>query len=126
MEAMQTVLPEEASPEAGQPEQPEQAAAPSGENTAGQTGDYLFADSDSRYLTKKEVKKLSKRQLRLARNELYARHGYRFSDQELAAYFEKKSWYVGTIEREDFRDSEQFNKYEIANRDLILKYEQQK
>lgn len=31
--------------------------------------------------------------LRIMRNEIYARHGYVFNDQELLAYFEKKRWY---------------------------------
>lgn len=40
------------------------------------SGDYIFPDSDSKYLKKSKVKKLSKKKLRLARNELYARHGF--------------------------------------------------
>lgn len=60
---------------------------------------------------------------RIARNELYARHGRKFSDEFLVTYFESKSWYEGTIEPEDF-DESVFNEYELANRDLIVEYEE--
>ena len=61
----------------------------------------------------------------IARNELFARHGRKFTDENLKSYFESKSWYEGTIEPEDFDDSV-FNEYEIANRDLIVEYEKEK
>ena len=32
-------------------------------------------------------------QLSIGRNEIYARHGYIFKNQELKAYFNSKSWY---------------------------------
>lgn len=96
------------------------------ESDGGDAGDYIFADSDSRYLKASDLKKLSKKELRLARNELYARHGYIFEDEELSEYFSAKDWYVGSVEGEDFSDKDIFNKYEIANRNLILKYEAKK
>ena len=40
--------------------------------------------------------------LRLAKNEIYARHGRRFKDSELQAYFDSQPWYNGTIEPEAF------------------------
>ena len=73
-----------------------------------------------------EVKKLSKKELRYARNELYARHGYIFEDEELKNYFESKSWYTPSVAGEDFNDEEYFNEYEIANRNLIKKIEAKK
>lgn len=87
---------------------------------------YIFPKSDSAYLKKSQVKKLSAKKLRLARNELYARHGYIFKDEELYQYFSKKSWYHPTVDSDDFKDSEYFNKYEIANRNLIRKIESKK
>ncbi len=60
--------------------------------------------------------------LRYARNEIYARHGRRFSDQELQAYFDGKSWYQGTIEPEDFEES-LLSEIEKTNAELILMYE---
>lgn len=88
--------------------------------------EYILPDSDSRKLTKSDLKKLSKKQLRYARNELYARHGRIFDDEELDKYFRSKSWYVPSISGDDFNDEAEFNEYEIANRDLISKYEKSK
>lgn len=93
------------------------------QDTSENNGDYIFPDSDSRKLKKSEVKKLSKKELRYARNELYARHGYIFKDEELKNYFESKSWYTPSVAGDDFNDEEYFNKYEIANRNLIKKIE---
>ncbi len=41
---------------------------------------------------------------RLARNEIYARHGRKFKDPELQAFFNNREWYHGTIEPEDFSE----------------------
>ena len=67
---------------------------------------------------------LDKETLRLARNEICARHGKMFRDAELRAYFESKSWYSGTIEADAFdRLTNIYNAYEVANIALIQKYE---
>lgn len=84
--------------------------------------EYFIPESDSRYLTMDELEGYTEDDCRIARNELYARHGRKFSDEFLLTYFESKSWYEGTIEPEDF-DESVFNEYEIANRDLIVEYE---
>ncbi len=65
---------------------------------------------------------LSAEQCRIARNELYARYGRKFSDIGLQTYFNSCSWYQGSIAPEDFNETV-FNEYEIANRDLIVQYE---
>lgn len=111
------------SPAAATPEPEATADAP---DASQNNGDYIFPDSDSRKLKKSEVKKLSKKELRYARNELYARHGYIFEDEELKDYFESKSWYTPSVAGEDFNDEEYFNEYEIANRNLIKKIEAKK
>lgn len=85
-------------------------------------GDYIFPNSDKEYLDKKDVKKKSAEDLRLARNEIFARHGYIFKAEDLQQYFNSKSWYTGTIAADDF-DDKVFNKYEKANIKLIKKYE---
>ena len=84
---------------------------------------FIFPDSDSRYLSESELAGLSDWELRVARNELYARHGRKFKDTELQNYFNGCSWYNGTINPDDFNDETMFNKYEMANRDLIRGYE---
>lgn len=87
--------------------------------------EYILPDSDSAYLTKKDLKGLGAEQCRLARNEIYARHGRMFDDEELQAYFNRQSWYTPTIAPEDFQES-MLNDYEMANRDLIVEYETKK
>ena len=84
--------------------------------------DYILPGSDSRYLTMSDLEGLTAEECRLARNELYARHGRIFEDEGLKNYFGSKDWYNGTISGEDFSES-MLNDYEIANRDLIVEYE---
>ena len=85
-------------------------------------GDFVFPGSSSSYLTKSNLKGLSSSQLMIARNEIYARHGRKFDDPGLRAYFQSKSWYKGTVSPANFSDSV-FNKYEKANIMLIKQYE---
>lgn len=80
--------------------------------------DYILPDSDSEYVSLDEVDALSAREKRLAVNEIYARHGRKFDKKEIREYFESKNWYNGTIEPEDFDESE-LNKYERANIETI-------
>ena len=86
--------------------------------------EYLLADSDSRYLTEDDLAGFTAEQCRLARNEIYARHGRRFKDPALQRYFDSLSWYDGTIEADAFNDSV-FNSYERANCSLIIDYERE-
>lgn len=87
-------------------------------------GEYILPGSDSRYLDKSDLRGLSAEECRLARNELYARHGRIFNDEELQDYFNSKSWYYPSIEADDFEES-MLNDYEVANRDLIVEYEEE-
>ena len=85
--------------------------------------EYILPQSNERKLKKKDLRGLSKEELRLARNEIYARHGRMFSDQELQDYFDGQSWYSGYIDPEDFVDSEELSAVERYNAKFILKYE---
>lgn len=84
--------------------------------------DFIIYDSDRRYLTSADLGRLNQEQLRLARNEIYARKGRRFKDQNLQAYFNSKPWYHGTIAPESFTEN-MFNDYERANAYFIADYE---
>ncbi|AYA99971.1 YARHG domain-containing protein [Lachnoanaerobaculum umeaense] len=70
-----------------------------------QINEYIFADSSTRVLTDAEVNALDQNTARYALNEIYARRGRKFKDQELQNYFNGKSWYVGTIEPDNFDES---------------------
>lgn len=88
--------------------------------------DYILLNSDSRYIDKSELSSLSQWQLRLARNEIYARYGYTFEDEELQKYFLNKSWYEedSSINKDTWSD-DSLNEYEKVNRDLIVSYEEE-
>ena len=50
-------------------------------------GDYVIPDSSSRQLDSSDLSGLSEWELRVARNEIYARHGRMFNDSALDSYF---------------------------------------
>lgn len=81
-------------------------------------GDYILPDSDQRYLEKGELVHMNVRQMQMAINEIYARHGRRFRTPEIRDYFVSKLWYDGTIAPQEF-DEAVFNSYENENIALI-------
>ena len=66
-----------------------------------------------------ELEKLPHVIIYLAKNEIYARHGYIFSDPDLQNYFMGQIWYTPQSERGEFDDSV-FNEYEKKNLSLML------
>lgn len=64
--------------------------------------DYIFPNSDTQILTSSDLEGLTDDQLRIARNEIFARKGRLFSETNLQEYFDSKSWYYGEILPEDF------------------------
>lgn len=66
-----------------------------------------------------DVQDLLKADLRLARNEIFARHGYIFRSDDLLQYFGRKSWYKPN---DDFHD-DMFSNMEKQNIELIKSYE---
>lgn len=88
-------------------------------------GDYIFPNSSTEYLTDADVSGLSAQELKIARNEIIARHGRIFDSPDLKAHFESKSWYHGTISPADFdaNINSYLSKLEFANIDMIKKYE---
>ena len=89
---------------------------------AGEDGQYILPGSSSQYLSLADLEGLTKEECRIARNEIYARYGRKFDDEQLQAYFDEKDWYTGTIEASDFSD-DYLNDFEKVNRDLIVEYE---
>lgn len=67
--------------------------------------EYIFPMSDYLELTDEQISALTQDEIRIAINEIYARHGYIFKDNDLKTYFESKSWYHGTVEPENFQES---------------------
>lgn len=87
-----------------------------------ETDDYILPQSSTEVLTEEDIEGLSAEELLLARNEIYARHGRKFSTPEIQAYFDSKSWYNGTISPEDF-DTSVLNSTERANVSFIKSHE---
>lgn len=58
------------------------------------SSDFIFPQSSTKYLSQSQVSSLSDYQLGIARNEIYARHGYIFKLDRFKSYFESQSWYV--------------------------------
>jgi len=67
--------------------------APTPAPPAASSDDFLLTDSSTRPLTPEDIQELDKAQLRLARNEIYARHGRIFKSPDLAAHFGRFAWY---------------------------------
>jgi hypothetical protein len=95
------------------------------EDTVETSNGYVFADSDKKLLTQADLSGLNAEECKIARNEIYARHGRKFKDTELQAYFNSLDWYEGTIDPDDF-DESLLNDIEIANKNLIVAYEEDK
>lgn len=55
--------------------------------------EYIIYDSDIRLLTESELSDYSKEELAYIRNEIFARHGYVFTNEDYKEYFSEKSWY---------------------------------
>ncbi len=88
--------------------------------------EYIFWDSDQRYLTDDDIEGMSKKEINRAKNELYARHGRMFNDEKLQEYFDSCGWYepIYTPEEwEEYGDRYFFNDYEMENRNFLKEAE---
>lgn len=88
------------------------------------SAEYLLSDSDSRLIGREDLINLTPEECKIARNEIYARHGRKFKDAGLQAYFESCPWYTGRIEPDAFADS-YLSEVEKKNRDTIVAFEQE-
>ncbi len=110
---------------ASQTEPSQSSAVPESSNNREVSKDYILEFSSTRILSNSELTDLSAEELRIARNEIYARHGRKFKDKELQDYFNTKPWYHGTIEPNRFNDNS-LSDIEMKNRDLIQEYEKKR
>lgn len=76
-------------------------------------------NASAKILTKTDVENLSKGDLLVLRNTIYARHGYSFKKRFLRVFFDAQPWYipVHTNIKANFSD------IELKNIELLLKYE---
>lgn len=75
-------------------------------------------ETDKKYYTKEEFENEPMLVIHLAKNEIYARHGYTFADKDLYNYFMGCIWYSPTCDSTNFDDSI-FNEYERANLEIL-------
>lgn len=81
---------------------------------------FIIPDSSDRYLTEYDLSGLTKDQLEIARNEIYARHGYQFQQQKMINYFNNQSWYVKSNKKVTTDD---LSELEYANVVFIQRFE---
>ena len=72
-----------------------------------------------RLLTEDDLKGLSKEELKIMRNWIFARHGYKFKTANMQEYFNAQDWYVGV--NDDV--SSMLSSIEKKNIELIKRYE---
>lgn len=88
--------------------------------------DYILTDSDTSYITEEDLESLTDREVQLARNEIFARHGRKFDTEWIQDYFDGKDWYVAEYEPEYFDEyilDSEFNNYEKENVKFMADYE---
>ena len=85
--------------------------------------DHLSYTTVTKY-TLQDLSILDSYGLKITRNEIFARHGRMFNDQELQEYFKRQQWYVPQIAANDF-DTSGLNEVEKYNVNLISVYEEQ-
>ena len=81
-------------------------------------------DASNRVLTQDEINQMSKDELALARNAIYARHGYQFKNPELKEFFDAQPWFKSSITELDAVNKtniEQANINMIQAREKTLK-----
>lgn len=83
-------------------------------------GTTVLPESSERYYVRSELEQYSADTLCLARNEIFARYGYSFSDEHLAEFFRNMPWYAEDASVNSGINGK-FNKYEKANI-ALLKY----
>ena len=92
------------------------------ENTRGVTDNscyctYLF-DTSSKVYTADDFNGVPAEVIHVAKNEIYARHGYSFKDKEIYNYFMGQIWYTPSVMPADFSE-DIFTETEVKNLDLL-------
>ena len=90
--------------------------------------DYMLDFSSQREVTEADLDGLSLAQLRIARNEIFARHGRQFKDSMLNQWFYSKTWYLNIPAKYSPDDFDRISpsplsKLEIQNAEFIRNYE---
>ncbi len=106
---------------------PAPSTTPSGVNSAGADANgFLFPNSDTQAITDEEMtaKLTDNDACRHAINEIYARHGYQFSNAEILAYFNQFDWYKSLAKETDMNKVD--DKFSAVEKDNVEKIQQYK
>lgn len=94
----------------------------SGSETA-VSGFYIWP-TDTQYITYDDLAPLSRNEIMLMRNELYARYGCSFQNEEIRNYFMSQSWYTPNPDQLAVSfNVELFSEIERTNLETIMSYE---
>ena len=78
-----------------------------------------FPQASERLLSVSDLQGLSKSDLKIMRNEIFARHGYIFQTQAMKSYFQQQSWYMPKYSNV----TSMLTSVEMKNVELIKRYE---
>ena len=92
-------------------------------NSSTADSSYILPESGTKLLSTSDLQGLSAQQLRIARNEIYARHGRTFKDAELQNYFASCSWYKRNSAYNYANENSNLNSIEKQNIITIKNYE---
>lgn len=70
---------------------------------------FIIPDSNTHYLTEDDLRGLTSDELEIARNEIYARHGYIFVSDEWKDFFIDRPWYTPTSKEVSLNNIEEYN-----------------
>ena len=88
--------------------------------------DYIFPDSSDMEISKSDIENLSNEDLRIAINEIYARHGYTFpNNEEMRNYFQGQDWYEADSDMDD-QKKVKMSKTEKKNLDKMVSERQKR
>lgn len=99
------------------------------ENTSSENTDLgNWEWTSNRSITSADLSKVNKSDLRIMRNEIYARHGWIFTDKTLQTYFNSQGWYkpAGEVTDKDKIDNSIYSAMstlEKQNAQFIMDYE---
>ncbi|MEM9981104.1 MAG: YARHG domain-containing protein [Bacteroidota bacterium] len=84
------------------------------------TEDVLKVNPSLQELTNKDIENMTKGDLEIIRNSIYARHGYSFKNRKMRFVFDHIDWYLPV----SIDVSNQLTVLELKNIDLLKRYEQ--
>ena len=90
-------------------------------NFSGDTTDRYGLNVSSHYISRSDISWMSLDEIQMAINEVYAKHGFRFTKAPYKSYFESMDWYHPDTQ-DMYVIEGRMNKYEIENMKVMGEY----